>query len=302
LQAAVTFFVSRHYPLLFFSSLLQFFSKNKNSHITVIDLKTMSKNDVQRQLQSSFLGLQTIFWLGSFAQLSKGEQQVWLDYLSTYAGPHCIMICIEPSDVIQKQGVCYIEIPEAISFDIFLSIVLLTIQTVDREKLHTFFKKTIEITGSLTVDNACLLQYYFLVSGRNDEQFCKELLPLIVPPVHSLFTLSDAFFEKNSKKFTVLWSSLSSQFSIQFWISFWSEQLWRAYFYLVCMQSGRIADAKKVAYRLPFSFTQKSWKRYSLEPFVKGHAYLYELDYACKNGAVGQEAMLDLFCFNFLSH
>lgn len=299
-QAPVTLFVAREYPLLFFSSLLRFFAKNLDAYVIVIDLKTMSKIDVQQQLQGSFLGLKTVFWLGSLTDLSPSEQQWLFHFLASYKGPHYIMAYSQQNDQ-QKTGSHSVEIPDSVSFDIIVSIASLTAQTVDRERLLYFFKKVIEVTGILSVDQASLLLSYFIVAGKNNSQFCTELLPSIIPPQLSLFALSDALFEKNSKKFMTMWSALSSQFSMQFWIAFWSEQFWRAYFYLLCMQSGRIADAKKVSYRLPYSFTQKSWKRYSFEQLLKGHTYLYELDHACKNGAVGQEAMLDLFCFEFMN-
>jgi hypothetical protein len=297
----VVLFGARYYPLLFFSMLLSAVRKNPDNYVTVLDLKTMSKGDAQRTLQSSFLGLRTTFWLGSLADLSVLEQQSWLEYLSLYKGPHVVIACAENNEQFQKWGGDFIEIPEFAPLDIVGTIATIGQIQVDQDRIHYFFKKVIEVTGTLSLDQACLLLAYAQVAGKNNDQFCKEMLPLIVQPQHSLFALSDAFFEKNIKKFLVLWQPLSVQFSIQFWISFWSEQLWRSYFYVLCMKAGRAADAKKIAYRLPYSFTQKSWKRYTLEPLLKGHEFLYVLDHASKNGAIAQEAMLDLFCMQFMS-
>lgn len=303
LKKPVTLFIAREYPLLFFSSLLRFLSKNSNHYITIIDMKASSRSDVQRQLEGSFLGLETIFWLGSLSDLSANDQHWWLHYLSSYKGPHTIVAHIDQSDNQKRLDmIYYIDIPQVISFDVIMLIASIVAPSVDHERIRYFFKKVIEITGNLSIDQVCSLFSYCIVAGKNNIQFFQELLPTIVQPHHSLFVLSDAFFEKNSKKFMMLWAQLSSQFSIQFWIAFWSEQLWRAYFYQLCMKAGRIADAKKISYRLPYSFVQKHWKRHSLDHLYKGHTYLYDLDYACKNGAVGQEAILDLFCFEFMNN
>lgn len=297
----VLLLVGRQYPLLFFSLLLQRLRKNSHNYVTVIDLKVVPKNEAQRLIQSSFLGLKTIFFLGSVAELSVNEQNSWLEYFRKYQGPHTIIAYAESNEQFQKNGTDYIDIPDVLSFDLINVIAELMYELTDRERVQYFFKKVLEVAGLISLEQLCLLLFYAQVSPKNHDQFCKEILPLIVQPQHSLFALSDAFFEKNIKKFLLLWQPLSAQFSIQFWISFWSEQVWRAYFYVSCMKAGRIADAKKIMYRLPYSFTQKSWKNYTLEPFIKGHDFLYKLDYDAKNGAIAQEAMLDLFCIKFIS-
>ncbi len=295
----VVLFGARAYPLLFFSMLLQATRKNPHNYVTVLDLKALSKSDAQRTLQSSFLGLKTTFWLGSLADLSAQEQSSWLEYLAGYKGPHTVIACAENNEQFQKIIGDYVDIPDTVSLDLITSIARLTYSLIDQERVYYFFKKVLEVTGTVSLDQVCLLLAYAQVSSKNNDQFCKEILPLIIQPQHSLFALSDAFFEKNIKKFLMLWQPLSAQFSTQFWISFWSEQLWRAYFYVSCMKSGRVADAKKIMYRLPYSFTQKLWKNYTVDPFIKGHEFLYKLDYDAKNGAIAQEAMLDLFCMKF---
>jgi hypothetical protein len=122
-----------------------------------------------------------------------------------------------------------------------------------------------------------------------------------VTPQASLFALSDAIFQKNKKLALPLWHSVRDTFSIQFWLSFWSEQTWRAYWYIILMRAGRVSDAKKIAYRLPYSFIQKVWRQYDPNALIKAHAFLYDIDSASKNGQLPEgSTILDLFCLQLM--
>jgi DNA polymerase III delta subunit len=131
------------------------------------------------------------------------------------------------------------------------------------------------------------------VLGKGSAQFSRDWLPDMIVPELSLFSLSQALFDRKPSSFFKLWKQFSQKYSVPFWITFWSEQLWRAYCYVRLQKNGKEAEAKKIGYRLPFSFLNRSWRNYTLEELKTYHHLLYEIDYQVKNG--GSAYALDLF-------
>ena len=51
------------------------------------------------------------------------------------------------------------------------------------------------------------------------------------------------------------------------------------------MQKNDSFDAKRISYRLPFSFINGGWKKINSEELKNAHHFIYNLDYNIKNGA-----------------
>lgn len=289
-------FKGKSYPLLFFSLLMQWL-RTSGTPVTTIDLKNSARHDAQRQLETAFLGQLSLFWLGSLSDLSAAEYKFWISYVRGYVGPNTLLFFVEDDSSLDQPDALII--PQTLSTD--LTMHLYTLLYGENIRAVPFFKKVLQHTKELSVDQACLLMQYERVMGRNGDQIIQEIVPLIIAPQGSLFTLSDAVLQKNKKLALALWSTMRDSFSIQFWISYWSEQTWRAYWYIALMRAGRVADAKKVAYRLPYSFIQKVWRSCDPEQLRKAHALLYETDTAIKNG-LHPEGMtiLDLVCLQLM--
>jgi hypothetical protein len=82
-----------------------------------------------------------------------------------------------------------------------------------------------------------------------------------------------------------MWVTIKDTYPLQFWIVFWSEQVFRAYHFIGYKKSKQLLHAKKIAYRLPYSFIQKDWMNLSLDSLQQIHHMMYELDFRYKNGA-----------------
>ena len=78
---------------------------------------------------------------------------------------------------------------------------------------------------------------------------------------------------------------MKNHYAPEFWIAFFSEQLWQASIYVQYVSQNNAAEGRKYAYRLPFSFFQKDYKKYTLEQFARAHDFLYAIDHGTKNGS-----------------
>lgn len=92
---------------------------------------------------------------------------------------------------------------------------------------------------------------------------------------------------------------MQDDYPAQFWIAFWSEQLVKAYGFVLYSQQKNYSAAKKISYRLPFSFTKTDWKKIDQHELVRAHHFLYFYDFHIKNG--GTDRMFDLFYSNFFT-
>src|SRR5581483_4322949 len=108
----------------------------------------------------------------------------------------------------------------------------------------------------ITLDNAYMLMHYAAMVGVPDTTFLTEWLPHLIAQEQSLFTLSTHFFARDAKKFLQQWKDMQPLYGEPFWITFWSEQLWRAAHYCDLMAHKELVEAKKIGFRLPFSFMQ----------------------------------------------
>lgn len=136
--------------------------------------------------------------------------------------------------------------------------------------------------------------------GMNENLFFQEWLDLIVTPDQSMFSLSQYLFQRDSTQFFMQWKQIKDAYSSQFWIVFWSEQVWRAAFFVHFSKQRKYSDARKIAYRLPFSFINRDWRKYTASELIAAHDFLYQLDYRFKNNdnSIG----LDLFYARFFAH
>ena len=288
-------FKGKNYPLLFFSLLMQWL-RTSGTPVTTIDLKHSARHDAQRQLETAFLGQSSLFWLGSLSDLPAAEYKFWISYVRGYVGPNILLFFVEDDSSLYQPDV--LNIPHTFSLDLAMHLYALLWQV--NILAVPFFKKFSSIPKNFRLIR---LVYLCSMNGLWVEmviRLFRRLFRLLLPQ-GSLFTLSDAVLQKNKKLALALWSAMRDSFSIQFWISYWSEQTWRAYWYIALMRAGRVADAKKVAYRLPYSFIQKVWRSCDPEQLRKAHALLYETDTAIKNG-LHPEGMtiLDVVCLQLM--
>ena len=298
-QRLVCFKGKQTYPLLFFSN---YFARMKcfySGMVEVIDLAMEDNAVIRAKLETSFLGMHSWYWLKNFSDLHEQTKLSWLKYLVNYAGPHSVGFFVQEADTErEKIKGLVVDIPEFVDAPLFLQ--LATFFTDGGIKKDSFLIDLVKKNKTISLDTACLLGHYGKLLGSREDPLTNLWLFSIIAPERSLFTLSQYFFVKKSKEFFQQWALIMQDYSEVFWVSFWAEQLWRAYYFTKLNRNKQFAEAKKIGFRLPFSYIQREWKHYSLEELQQAHQWLYEIDYSLKNG--GDSSSLELFYSKFLTN
>ncbi len=295
-NSVICFNTTSTYPLLFFALFLERL-KTDQQQITFLDLNQQTQ--AIAQLETSFLGTTRWYWLGNFDELSKAQQKEWLRYVQAYKGPNKLLYA---QMIDQKKNIAgsshAVMLPAHVDKKLFKALFAFFIhepKAFDERRIDELFAKT----DSLDLDQACLLLQYVRVMGARSKEFYDHWLHQLVVPQNSLFRLSQYFFARQRSSFLKYWRAIKDEYPEQFWISYWSDQLWRAAFYCRYMKERKLADAKKIGYRLPFSFLQKDYHNVTFNELLHAHQSLYELDYELKHG--GSSIGLDLLLCHFFT-
>lgn len=288
------------YPLLFFYHLMCFFKRNGYA-IQTINCTTDTATLKALLSTISFSG-DTTYWLEDFQGLSDKKQHEMIEYFHAYEGPHRVLFCADKiiygqvfSSKSSVSGLNVIELPKDISPQDFAMIRFLVNDHLPDKS--DFAAQIGMYADYLSLDTMCLFAHYELVLGKSTDEFFTHWVTRIIDPTNSLFVLSQHFFSKKAKLFFRQWSTVAEQYVPTFWAHFWADQLWRAYVYGDLMKQKRYADAKKVQYKLPFSFINRDWSRYDLAELSNAHQFLTTLDFRLKNG--GSEIGLEHFYSHF---
>ena len=292
-QRPVLCFHGPTYPILFFSTLFSFLERTSVLPYVLerVPYATQEPDSLIARLSQSFLGQQRFYFLGNCTSKADKKALSFFSFLSTYNGPHTVAFFLA------GEGK---EIPEKIAQQVKKLFVIDVSDRVDRrmfDQLNAFFDGTrathlngvidrlFSISGQVELDVACMLFNYFdLISERQAPQFSQYLSHLVVPQ-RSLMRLSGAFFENDPHTFFSRWEAIRDEYSDMFWVIFWGEQLWQAHHVVACLQNKKFNDAKRIGYRLPFSFFRNGWRRYSLKELSRAHDFVYRIDYALKQGS-----------------
>lgn len=283
-QAPVTAFIADRYPGSFFSWL--FAQGQLFSDCRVLDLETLDIQAVRSIVEQTFLGQGQLFWLRNISELSSSMRSNIFELLRSYQGPHRLMVFVAQTDkhYIAKSLV-RIEIPDELKHAEGLAI-LTQVGGIDQAYAGSIIQELFSRRAHVEFDQLFyILPYLSLIHHKYIPDFVEHWLDLLVPSESSLFSVSKFFFEKDERAFFIQWSKISEQYSPQFWTVFWSEQLWRASWYVTIARQKKREDLKKIGYRLPFTFVQHGWRSVSLRELKSAHNFIYQLDYATKNGS-----------------
>lgn len=289
----VLYVQSKVYPLLFLG-LCKAILQKKGIHIQTLDVQGLSEAILTAQLEMSFLDMHNIYWLTGIDQLDEKKQLKIFNYCNTYTGPHILIVCINESYVPGSHK--YVVTLDTLGKAEFNELALLLYPAYAQRsiKLSAYIFKQYK---TIPFDSAWLLVHYSILLGVSIESFVQDWLDNILAPEKSLFTLSSAFFARKSIPFFTLWEKIKDEYPGVFWTTYWSEQFIRAYFYIALMQDQNTVEAKRIAYRLPFSFIQKDWHKVTLPELQKAHDLLYTMDHNNKNslGIYGFELIFAQF-------
>lgn len=294
---SVIFFRAQEYPIVFSC---QFFSllRKKNFFVESLDCNALALNDLFARLHMSFLGLASIFWLKELESCDAKKRQQIFQYLQSYGGPAQIIgFFTSESSLKETPSLLMVDIPEKIEGDTF-EVLLAFFEKNVAQKNNLLKKIVFHQSSSVALDSACVLMHYGQVIGKDTQLFASQWLDRIIVSEKSLFTLSQAFFAKDKAAFMKQWQSISDNYNMPFWIVFWGEQLFRASYFIWYQEQKQFAQARKMGFRLPFSFLQRDWKKIHREELKNAHQFLYDLDFDLKNNA-HERTNLDLFFSKF---
>ncbi len=267
--------VSSRYSSFFYPIIKQVFQKE----LPIISIDTIeTEAALKASLEISLLGSKVAYWISS--SLIETYPSL-IPYLAHYRGPHTIIFF--NSKPIDAVTIAPIEFPAEIDYLLFSQLFTFLYPLQAKTKTD-IFKAIFKKHTTLPFDTAYLLMHYSILVGNNSDAFIKDWLPLLIIPEKSLFTLSSHFFAKKEHLFFELWNAIASDYGEPFWLTFWSDQLFKAHAFITYTLNNNYIQAKRIAYRLPFSFMQKDWRSLSALELKNAHDYLYTVDWNIKNG------------------
>jgi hypothetical protein len=295
-------FTGEEFSPLFFNALLSYTEKNNLLPYPKLNLNIADKKLMIATLNQSVLGTSGVFWLSEV--LEEGEKgkgknkQDIVDTLLNYQGPHHILYFIPKHTKLScGSGTTVIDIPITIDYALF-ELVLFFLGIVVHDKKLELIKKIFKETKTITLDTACMfINYLELINLKHLDQL-SYYLAYITKTQPSLNQLSDFFFANQATNFFSLWSKVESEYSDMFWIAFWSEQIWKAHHVIGYLKKSDFTNAKRMSFRLPYSFINLYWKNFSQQKCTHLYNQLYLIDMKIKQG-VTHSVGLTFFFFSY---
>lgn len=282
-------FRGNSYSFLFLRVLFNFLKKKE---IVSFDcLRVAEKNLLLASLQQCFLGQKSFYLLGNvvdnISSKSKKNKQDVIDFLASYQGPHSIAFFLPREYKFSSKktkNVMQVDLEDISNEKELFAVLKFFEQDLSSDKIN-ILKNILKEVGTIPLDAICMFINYFMVTNfRLTSLLPRHFINLLEPEV-SLYSLSEAFFSKKEKLFFKLWSECHNEYSAPFWIIYWSEQLWRAFHVTKFLKQNDLISAKKISFRLPFSFVKSGWKTCYLNELLNAHKFVYDIDFAVKTGA-----------------
>jgi len=294
-SSPVTCFVGRANQPVFFSRL---FGRAPFS-ASVISASSCDVAQAHGQLSTTFLGQTQCFWVSSLDELNAAAERRWLELLKGYKGPNRAVFFVRDTQLKQAPaGWTVVQVAEKKDLSLIRAIAGCFRAGLLDPQLRAV-EEALSAQQTLSLDAITLLIDYVALAGDSLSDFLGSCIYDVITPDTPFFELGSAFFARDSHRFFEIWRNLTPWYGPQFWTAMWSEQLFRAYFYVMFRKRGSFAEAKKISWRLPFSFIQRDWKRFEPDILRRAHRRLTALDHELKNGA--SDLGLDLFLVRFMS-
>lgn len=294
-KSPVTCFTGNLYPYQFIMKCLRVLESEQYlpAPRSRIQINNQDAKNFLPFLQQTILGQISFFWLGDVDESFTQKQATFLiEALSKYSGEN--RIAFFAREVPQKNLIVELPLPSEITLDEGIVLIKFFFSKMlnNSQKLHAIellFKqcKTISLNLFMTI-----MDSFELVHSKNLDLLLEYLAPTL-PFNAELSQLSQAFFKRDTLFFKY-WQELNKIYPPVFWLVFWGDQWWRAFHLTTFALQKNIILAKKMGFKLPYSFITKDWQSYQPQYFQNLLAKLYAVDYNIKQGST--------FCFFDVIH
>jgi hypothetical protein len=298
-------FLGKTYTPLLFS---KFFAilKNNGLHVKKYVWEELTCQELQGIDQLSFFSsdkksnaIHTWYWLGDTAQSHPQKTDI-NKYVTQNISKKFWWFCAEKQHGLSDDSALQIHLPEFYTKQSASALVDCFDERYQKPHVKNFMHALFSHSPRYTADQLFLmLEYAEMVSKPMYSHFFEDWFKKIITHDASLFSLSGAFFSGQSKDFFLIWNQIKHEYGEPFWITFWSDQLYRAASYCWFMERHDALTAKQFAHKLPFSFVNYQWKKYSSQKLAQLHNELSMLDYALKNSA--DKMGIDIFFIQALA-
>ena len=259
----------------------------------ILDCETVSVESLVAYLTMPLFGA-GVYSIKNSRMLTGQAKKFYGTFLPEYKGPQYIFLHDHALDMLESAACLKIVLPDKITAELYALCAQVFYGLTDKLFVQELFSKY----TVLSCEQAFLLLKYQRILGAKASVLLPYWFDKLLEPHYSLFTLSSYLFAGQRTEFFTLWASVSGEYPQEFWVAFWSEQLWQALLFINKQQTCGLAEAKKLAVRLPFSFMQKDWRRYTCVYLTQAHTALYTLDTRIKNGAEFQ-SLFDIWFYKF---
>ncbi len=295
-------FVGDEYPLTWFNALFNMLEGKQIIQVPYqrIFVDTIEKKAFYAMLSQSILGSFSFFWLGNLSEEKDNKStRDLMQFIASYQGPHVIAYFIDQvPKSLSNKFVNVINLPKEITSQQCQDVADFLSIDLDAKK-EDFLKKL--LPSPITIDletSYMLIRYLELISVKYLNDYT-QFLTNIIGNSPSLSLLSEYFFAKNSQQFFGIWASIQSSYPDVFWVSFWSEQVWKAYHVRGFLLDKNFVQAKRMGFRLPYSFMNRDWQKSNTKELAKAYEFLYYMDYGYKTGSTF--CSIDLFYMNYFT-
>jgi len=286
-QYRVIIVKSEYYSPLFMRALLAKITRDSTTKPQTVDLAGTDIGHIQLKLSTSFLGQRCVYWLGNLGQLSTKSAASFLQFLAGYQAEHTIIA----GSTHTAAGTYALIVDCPTSINKKSSQELLSLYTAtEQPRIARLVCDVFAHTQTLTLEQTIQLFNYATVLGSNKELFLDQWFDKLIKPEDSLFQLSGFLLAKDNR-FWPLWVRMNESYEFPFWLGYFSELFFRAHFYVRYRRQQKLVEAKKIGFRLPFSFLQRDWQNIEPSELQNAHQRLTNIDYQLKNGA--SPAVLD---------
>jgi len=279
-------FTGAEYPARFFTQLFESVvtAKMLSAPYQRVDAAGREKSELHALLGQSMLGSTSFFWLGNLSEerVSKSAT-AFKQYAASYTGPHQLAFFIETEHLPTPCSAQIIQLPNMLDQTEFVALAGF-LGCPDIMKKNALFQHLFQ-QQKQSLDRCLeLLDYVTLATVKQTAAFTAYLDTLYENQT-TLQDLAECFFAKRDNAFFIRWQALQHHYPPIFWVVFWAEQLWKAIHVTQFMHQKQFVQAKKMSFRLPYSFINRDWQRANVNELVRCHEFLYQIDYGIKTGS-----------------